>query len=134
MKLKSNAQDLLARALLDARGGELCALLLEDCQRQQEVVRVRNWDRESDSFFVARSEVQRVERYAERKGCKIIAFIHSHRSGLELSDTDRKSLAHSKYPWMVICLGKSGLEVKFYPNPSEPARSAKKTPSNSDVW
>ena len=119
MKLNPFNSDLLTRALEDSGGREICAVVLEDRQGGQEVIRVRNWSRDVDGFFIATSELRRIERYAERQGCKVLAFIHSHSSSLELSDRDRRSLEHSKYPWMVVCLGAFGLQTTFYENPAQ---------------
>ena len=114
MQLSPAIIQLLTRALEDSGGREICAVLLENVKGDQAAVRVPNWSRDFDSFFVARSEIKRIERYAERNGYKILAFIHSHRSSLELSDTDRMSLEHSNYPWVIVILSDSGLHTRFY--------------------
>jgi proteasome lid subunit RPN8/RPN11 len=99
---------------MDSGGKEICALLLEDINGEQEIFRLPNWSNVSTAFFVAKSELQIVEHYAEREDKKILAFIHSHHSSPQISQADRRGLKYSKYPWVVVCLGPTGLEVKNY--------------------
>ena len=114
MKMRSSTKEVITRAVRDAGGKEICAVLLQDIYGEQQVIRLPNWSIEPNGFFIAKSELQRVERYAEREGHNILAFIHSHISSLRLSKEDRRSFQNSKYPWIVVCIGPSGLKSRFY--------------------
>ena len=76
--MRSSTKEVITRAVRDAGGKEICAVLLQDIYGEQQVIRLPNWSIEPNGFFIAKSELQRVERYAEREGHNILAFIHSH--------------------------------------------------------
>jgi len=47
-----------------------------------------------------------VQAWGEDRGLEIVALFHSHPSGdARLSAADRASLAHSRWPWVIVTRG-----------------------------
>lgn len=113
MKLKDNIVELLTKCLEDS-ANEVCAFLLEDNSGEQQIIRVRNLSGDPHGFIVASTELRRVEEYAKSIRSRIKAFIHSHAASLRLSKEDYESFKYSNFYWLIIKLGRSGLQVKLY--------------------
>lgn len=114
LRIAPNMISLLERCIRDAGDREFCALLLQHPDGQQEVIRLPNWSEDRFAFFVSTSELRRIERFASRVGAKVLAFIHSHISSLDLSDTDQEYLHHSKYNWVVVIMQDGSIRTKVY--------------------
>jgi proteasome lid subunit RPN8/RPN11 len=105
---------LISKWIKDCPENEICAFLLENKFNKQEVIRVKNWAKYPDTFFITNFDFERIEEYAQNIDYKISAFIHSHRLSLELSNQDYKSLKFSKYPWLIVHVTDGILESRIY--------------------
>lgn len=87
-------------------------------------IRLLNSTAGPGSFRIEAFELARASRYAARKNQQIVALYHSHPSGdLGLSDMDRRFLAQSRWPWLVIALAENGLQLCGYkPGTGKPLR------------
>ena len=116
--LSLESHRVLEHAMLAQRGREVCGFLMSDTEGRQHVFLVRNWSGEGGAFFVSISENRRAERYACQRDLTIAAFLHSHKTSLELSDADRQCFEKSCLPWVVICLRERELRYRVYPRGS----------------
>lgn len=73
--------------------------------------RLRNYGEQPGVFALDELEVGRVIRTAARRGERIVAFVHSHTSSLDLSPTDRRRQPLTNLPWLVVRL--DGSEVRW---------------------
>lgn len=112
--LSRHVVETLTKAIHNERELEVCGYLLDDGDGSQEFFRVRNWSELPGSFTVTEGELKRVERYARRNHLNVRAFVHSHRSTLELSRMDARDLAGSDVPWIVAVLKGETLRYAVY--------------------
>jgi proteasome lid subunit RPN8/RPN11 len=101
-------------SIADADGKEICGFLLSRKGTDQLFFRLANIAEVPGAFLVGRWERERVKQFSDRHGYTIDAFVHSHRSGLELSAEDRRGLASSKIPWIVIGHTEEGMIARLY--------------------
>lgn len=108
------------RSALEASGREEVVgfLLAADAESPAWFWRLRNHGSQPGVFSLDELAVSRVRRAAERRGERVVAFVHSHTSGLELSAADRRSQALTAIPWVVVSLGRSGLSWRLHPPPA----------------
>jgi proteasome lid subunit RPN8/RPN11 len=104
---------LIAAAIVDSPRSEICGFILRCACGEERFVRVRNlhsgW-----RFCVSPGEVERTLRIARTDDCEVLAFVHSHKTSLLLSQADIESLACSEVPWMVVRLRDESLEEVAY--------------------
>lgn len=116
MLLDERATRELARAIQSAGREEVVGFLAAASEREPaSFARVRNHGEQPGVFTLDPLEVKRVERSAAAAGRRIVAFVHSHRSGLELSDADRRSQARTKLPWVVAEVVEECLRWRVHP-------------------
>jgi proteasome lid subunit RPN8/RPN11 len=113
--------DLLSRAIRNAGAREICGFLLSSPDGEQQLRLVSNWASMPGSFIVGESEVQRIERCAERERLQIQAFVHSHSSVLELSEEDNRGIRSSDLPWILVKLDGDQLTYAVYELDGEPS-------------
>jgi len=114
IELSPRSQDLLKRGIRHARGREICAFVLEGEESHQEIFRVENCGISDGDFHVPEHELQRMLEFARQRTLRVIAFLHSHRSGSEMSSADMESQRSGKTPWIVVRLRDDTLEYRTY--------------------
>jgi proteasome lid subunit RPN8/RPN11 len=92
----------LERALALARGREVAGLLLEDSAGKQRVHLAPNLSDEPGATEVPRWWLERMLRRPDPAGYRPIAFLHSHVSSLDPSETDRASMQGFPLPWIIF--------------------------------
>jgi len=119
ISLEPKIQKLLLRAIGDAKGLEVCGLLIATGP-DQSFWRLRNLIAEVGGFWLDPVDLEGVEHAVARSGGHILAFLHSQTSSTKLSPQDDTSLAQSKWPWIVVrACSKRTLRYAFYPSPSK---------------
>src|SRR5262249_2074872 len=121
MMLSRRTIQVIADCMSETGEVELCGFLLLDSTGEQRFHRISNLLGDRGSFFVSVLDFERLQRYAERHKLHVAAFIHSHRSSLDLSRADRTGMELSPLPWIVVAAGKSGLEFAIYDAPKSQA-------------
>lgn len=58
-----------------------------------------------------------MQRRARLTGSEIVAFVHSHRTGVELSEADWDSFRSGSLPWIVVCSRDGRLDERGYASP-----------------
>jgi proteasome lid subunit RPN8/RPN11 len=114
----------LRRALDAALPRECCGVLLGDKNGDRllvkRVLRTLNITTTVGEFSIPDDEIRRVRWLSRQYGKPIIAVFHSHPDGSdELSGADRRSLAHSEWPWIVVTPAPESLdsvELRYYSN------------------
>lgn len=102
--------------------GEICGFLLEaPGDGSQRLVRCTNLAAQEGRVLVDESELAGIERLAEREHLVIKAFVHSQASGVRLGSAGRRSLARSRWPWLVVSASTGELEVGMYQGVSAPS-------------
>jgi proteasome lid subunit RPN8/RPN11 len=94
----------LERAIGAARGREIAGILLEDAAGEQRVQLAPNLAHEPGAVDVPRFWLDRALRRRDPAGFHAVAFLHSHLSSLDLSETDRGSMRDSSLPWIVLLM------------------------------
>src|SRR5688572_12741353 len=100
--------NIIGCCIREAKGMEICGFILIDSAGNPDFYLLNNLSKEPHCFVVGRPEFLRLERYAQRRGLRIAAFVHSHASGLELSGSDIQGLCNGQIPWIVVALTPSG--------------------------
>jgi len=106
----------LLQALDDSGRSEICGFLFGQPVGRgdgQGFRRLRNYGGGGE-FRIDQSELDSVLRDLERHGAPVLAFVHSHRSGLGLSSADRAALRGSRWPWLVVMRHPAGLAGQWY--------------------
>jgi Predicted metal-dependent protease of the PAD1/JAB1 superfamily len=84
---------------------ECVGMLLGKHRYAMSAVRLLNSSGEPGAFRLETFEVVRATQYAARQGQQIVALYHTHPSGsLTLSQGDRRALAKSRWPWIIVTL------------------------------
>ena len=110
-------ENVIAKISLDVqqlRGRELCGYLTLDSHEQQEFYALINRSHDAGSFWVSKGDYQRLARHFARRNLRILAFVHSHSSGLELSREDSICLRASDIPWVIVGIVDGELQSRFY--------------------
>jgi len=89
-------------------------LLAVDAEDPAWFWRLRNYGEQPGVFALDELEVERVRRAAARRGERIVAFVHSHTSSLDLSPPDRRSQLLTRLPWLVVHLDGSELRWRLH--------------------
>jgi proteasome lid subunit RPN8/RPN11 len=89
---------------------------------------VRNASSDPFGFAISDADTKAAHLIAEKLGLRVFAVFHSHPNGNpELSEADRRSLAYSDLPWVVVVLDRTttpnSLKIALY----EPKRSSEET-------
>jgi proteasome lid subunit RPN8/RPN11 len=114
--LGADAERTLREALEQSGGEEVVGFLLAPgTDEPASFWRLRNHGEQPGVFALDELEVSRVHRAAERGGETVVAFLHSHTSGLELSAADRRSKALTRFPWVVVRLEQQELRWRVHP-------------------
>jgi proteasome lid subunit RPN8/RPN11 len=92
----------LERALRVARGREIAGLLLQDPAGDQRLRLAPNLANEPGAIDVPRWWLERRLRHRDSSVYRPVAFLHSHVSSLELSETDLASMKCFPLPWIII--------------------------------
>jgi proteasome lid subunit RPN8/RPN11 len=99
----------LRQAFERAYPRECCGLLLGRQGVVKRVVETINAVSLLEEFVIPDREVWRARQIAAQDGLKILAVFHSHPEGsVELSENDRKALACSEWPWVVLTADRAG--------------------------
>jgi len=112
--LQDNARAAIAQAIREARGAEICGYLLVAPDGTQGFRQLPNRWSSPDGVFVTALDDARARLVTERRGERIVAWVHSHNAGLRLSDLDRVWFSASDVPWMVTCLTAGELRCRLY--------------------
>jgi proteasome lid subunit RPN8/RPN11 len=104
----------LERAILSARGREIAGLLLEDPAGAQRIELAPNLAAEPGEAEVPAWWLERALRRGGVAGFRAVAFLHSHLTSLELSETDRASMRERSLPWIVLLLREGRLTWAVY--------------------
>ena len=108
----------LERALAIAGACEIAGLLFEDSAGKQRIQLAPNLLSEPGAFEVPRWWLERMLRRRDSSGYRPIAFLHSHVSSLEPSETDRASMQGFPLPWIILRLQAGQLTwVRLVPLP-----------------
>jgi proteasome lid subunit RPN8/RPN11 len=108
--------------LAGARGAEICGYLVEDAEGARDFVAVENRLASPDACFVSAADDARARRAIASRSLRIVAWVHSHADGLELSPVDREWLARGRLPWVVVCLCAGELRFRCYDPPDRDQR------------
>jgi proteasome lid subunit RPN8/RPN11 len=104
-QIDSAVTAVLTRAIIEARGREICGFFVLDSAYRQQFIAVPNRSLlPAHSFSVCNSDRDRVFRGAVRTNSQIMAFVHSHRISLDLSVADQRSFACQDIPWAIVVL------------------------------
>jgi proteasome lid subunit RPN8/RPN11 len=95
-------------------GRELCGYLALDRQGRQEFYPLTNRSDELDRFWISKGDYRRLVLHLARGNFRIVAFIHSHPSSLELSLEDSICLRHSDMPWIIVRIFAGELQSRVY--------------------
>jgi proteasome lid subunit RPN8/RPN11 len=115
VELAGETQQALLRALESAGGHEVVGFLVgEGDAENAEFWRVRNYGEQPGLFALDPAEVERVKRAATRRGQRLVAFVHSHLSGLGGSDADRLGQPMTALPWMIVRLERGQLCYRMH--------------------
>ena len=113
--LEPATEQVICQALQEARENiEVCGFLLRDRSNAQIFLRVWNSSPGPSQFSITRGELERVSKYADRCGCKLEAFLHSHASSLDLSPEDKRMLLSGTIPWVIVRKGSNKLEQRWH--------------------
>ena len=125
MTIKPAVGSLICRSVTEAGGREVCGYLTLDLGMQQAFHRITNRSVEPDNFWISRVDSRRFMKKAARQNLRVLAFLHSHRSSLELSRQDKISLDDSEVPWIVVAVVNGQLFSKvYYPESLRPQEVA----------
>jgi proteasome lid subunit RPN8/RPN11 len=108
----------LERALRLARGREIAGLLLEDPAGDQRLRLAPNLVSEPGAIEVPRWWLERMLRRREPSEYRPVAFLHSHVSSLEPSETDRSSMQRFPLPWIILRIEAGQLSWVVLPPPA----------------
>jgi proteasome lid subunit RPN8/RPN11 len=115
----------LRRALENARPRECCGALLGLVENGRVMVRrvvvTHNASGMREGFSIPDAEIARVRAISAIHGETIVAIFHSHPNGPgEPSLADRRALAYSEWPWVIITpdAAGSGVEMHYYDKPN----------------
>jgi proteasome lid subunit RPN8/RPN11 len=109
-EVSRTAVDAVVASLRAAPGRETCGFVVEDVHGRQRFVAVTNISTRPGAFSIHAVDLERVQERARREGCAVIALVHTHRDGVELSADDEVELSRSGYPWCVVSDGPRGVE------------------------
>jgi len=126
--LSKRVERQLIDAINAASSREICAFLLQSKDDEQELAFVPNLAADPRRFAVSAYALKRVEKYAAATGSNVVAFLHSHYSGLKMSSNDRPSFIRSHLAWIIVCLKQSQLSVRTYDPPIHYALPSKQNP------
>jgi proteasome lid subunit RPN8/RPN11 len=107
ISISADLRGQLRRAVDAALPGECCGVLLGDGELGRLFVRrvlsTLNTSNTVGTFSIPDQEMRRVRSLAVQFREPIIAIFHSHPDGCsELSEPDRRALAYSEWPWVVV--------------------------------
>jgi proteasome lid subunit RPN8/RPN11 len=106
----------LAAALRESCGAEVCGFLLVDIGAAPQFVRAANLHARG-AFLIHPGERRRVAAMAAARGGRIGAIVHSHARSLELSVDDQRALLAGDLPWIVVALADGVLTSATYVAP-----------------
>lgn len=107
-----------------ADGREVCGFITRDVHGEGEFFPLPNRSRDHDAFWVSRVDERRFARMAARHQLQVVAFLHSHRAGLELSENDRISFETQPLPWVVVTRATGTMTYRVYEAPTVPVPGA----------
>ena len=110
-------ENVIAKISLDVqqlRGRELCGYLTLDSHEQQEFYALINRSHDAGSFWASNGRISDVGAPFSSTQLRILAFVHSHSSGLELSREDSICLRASDIPWVIVGIVDGELQSRFY--------------------
>jgi proteasome lid subunit RPN8/RPN11 len=110
----SSIEEVLRRAIEQARSVEICGFVLRHPVQGISFMRVPNLSEHPGAFSVSGLDADRCRRYATREGSEIVAFLHSHNTGVHPSHDDMIFRKLSDIPWVIVCLSKGKLEVHWF--------------------
>jgi proteasome lid subunit RPN8/RPN11 len=102
LRLSPNIVDVLLRSIRSANGREVCGYLLKDSYGEQQFFRLTNISRENYRFSLADYEMRRLEQYAQTRGFRCLALIHSHPDDPTASVDDKQFLQAMDIPWIIV--------------------------------
>ena len=108
----------LERAVRLARGREIAGLLLEDPAGDQLLRLAPNLLNEPGQIEVPGWWLERMLHRRDPSEYRPVAFLHSHVSSLDLSETDRASIQGFPLPWIVLRIDTDGLRWVVVPPPA----------------
>jgi proteasome lid subunit RPN8/RPN11 len=121
LAISSEHRAQLRRALDAALPRECCGVLLGSNDNGRLDVRwvltTLNAATMVGGFSIPDHEIRRVRLLAAQCGEPIIALFHSHPGGsTELSESDRRALAYSEWPWVIVTqAAKAGdIELRYH--------------------
>ena len=112
--LTPETRSLLSKAIVQARGAEVCGFLLEHPVTGESLALVRNLETRPGRFVVPDSERRRIEGAALRSGARVASFVHSHANSLRLSDADRLEAGAGDLPWILVALRDGNLRSRRF--------------------
>jgi|SRR5580704_11150172 proteasome lid subunit RPN8/RPN11 len=101
--LSNNVLLAIAHEFNSQSAREICGFLVLDAARTQYFQGIRNRANLPDSFILSERDTSAVYARAKNSDHKVIAFIHSHKSDLELSREDHVDFTNSTIPWIIVC-------------------------------
>lgn len=110
----SSIEEVLLRAINQASPVEICGFVLRHPAEGIAFMRLPNFSEHPGAFSVSSSDADRCRRYAAREGCDIVAFLHSHNTGVNPSHDDMLFRKLSDIPWVIVRLSKGKLEVHWF--------------------
>lgn len=80
------------------------------------IIRLTNSDRRPDRFSISDSEIRRAQQAAAEQELELVGIVHTHPSSpADPSQTDRESMKHSRYPWLIVGISSDGhLDLKAF--------------------
>jgi proteasome lid subunit RPN8/RPN11 len=115
--LQPKIKDIITRRVKEARGSEVAGYLLEDAIGSQQFFELYNPLAGVGQFFVMKEEYAGLCQYIRKNQCTLLAFVHSHHSGVALSEQDKAEMRESDLPWVVVCFEGDVLQYEVYQAP-----------------
>jgi len=113
-RLDDEVVQILVKCIRNARGAEICGYLLEDAHGKQFFLALENRLASRDGVFISAIDQERALRIIDSRDLRILAWVHSHDMGTNLSEVDEQYLAAGEIPWLVVCLSDKGLQAMMY--------------------
>lgn len=105
---------LLTERLNASAGHEVCAFVLRN-DHEELLLFVPNLAEWRYEFALAPDTLERTMLLAQRRGMRVLAFVHSHIGSIALSEADRKAMRRTlKIPWLVVALRDGRLHGALY--------------------
>lgn len=118
-RLDDEVEQTLVKCIRNARGAEICGYLLENAHGKQRFLAIENRLASREGVFISAIDQERALRIICSRDLRILAWVHSHDVGTNLSEVDVQYLATGGISWIVVCLSDKGLLATMY----KPSRS-----------